>query len=145
MSDKRLQFAVEMMRELNSILGIETKLLTAFHPQIDGQTERMNQKLEQYLRFFVDHKQKDWPEQLVSAEFVINNKTHLTTKVPPFMANYRRELRIGVGLRRKEKIEKMTEFVERMRKVQEEAGTVLVKVQEEMKRQVDRRRKKAEV
>ena len=36
MSDKRLQFAVEMMRELNSILGIETKLLTAFHPQIDG-------------------------------------------------------------------------------------------------------------
>jgi len=37
--------------------------------------------------------------------------------VPPFMANYRRELRIGVGLRRKEKIEKMTEFVERMRKV----------------------------
>ena len=77
----------------------------------------MNQKLEQYLRFFVDHKQKDWPEWLVSAEFVINNKTHLTTKVPPFMANYRRELRIGVGLRRKEKIEKMTEFVERMRKV----------------------------
>ena len=50
------------MKELNRMLGIETKLLTAFHPQTDGQTEQMNQELEQYLRFFIDHRQKDWPE-----------------------------------------------------------------------------------
>ena len=56
------QFAVELTKKLNRILGIETKLLTVFDPQIDGQTERMNQKLEQYLWFFVDHRQKDWPE-----------------------------------------------------------------------------------
>ena len=49
--DRRLQFAAKMMKELNSILGIEMKLLTAFHPQTDGQTERINQELEQYLRF----------------------------------------------------------------------------------------------
>ena len=79
------------------------------------------------------------------AEFTINNKTHSTTKVSPFMANYGRELRIVVDLRRKEKIKKMIEFVEKMRKVQEEAGAVLVKAQEEMKRQADRRRKEAEV
>ena len=48
---------------------------------------------------------------------MINNKTHLTTKVSPFMANYGRELRIRVNLRRKEKMEKTTEFVERIRKV----------------------------
>jgi len=48
---------------------------------------------------------------------VINNKAHLITKVFPFMANYRRELRMGMDLRRKEKMEKMTEFMERMRKV----------------------------
>jgi len=53
----------------------------------------------------------------VSAEFAINNKVHLTTKVSPFIANYRRELRIGVDLRRKGKIEKAIEFAERMRKV----------------------------
>jgi len=47
--DRGPQFAVGLMRELNGLLGIETKLLTAFHPQTDGQTERMNQKLEQYL------------------------------------------------------------------------------------------------
>ena len=47
-----------------------------------------------------------------------------------FMANYRRKLRMDINLRRKEKIEKTTEFVEKMRKVQKEAGIV---VQEEMK------------
>jgi len=57
-SDRGPQFAVEIMKELNSILDIETKLSTSFHPQIDGQTERMNQELEQYLRFFIDYRQK---------------------------------------------------------------------------------------
>jgi len=57
--DRRLQFVAEMMKELNGILGIETKLSTVFYPQIDGQTERMNQELEQYLRFFIDYRQKD--------------------------------------------------------------------------------------
>ena len=61
------------------------------------------------------------------------------------MANYRRELRIGMDLRRKEKMEKVTEFVERMRKVQEEARTALVKAQKEMKRQADRERKETKV
>jgi len=60
--DRGLQFAAEMTKELNKMLGIETKLSTSYYPQTDGQTERMNQKLEQYLRFFIDHKQKDWPE-----------------------------------------------------------------------------------
>jgi len=134
-----------MMKELNSMLGIETKLLTAFHPQTDGQMERINQELEQYLQFFIDHRQNNWPEWLVSAEFAINNKTHLTTKVSLFMASYNRELRIGINLRRKRKVEKAMEFAERIRKVQEEVGAVLKKAQEEMKRQVDRGRKKAEV
>ena len=51
------------------------------------------------------------------AEFVINNKVHSTTKVSPFIANYRRELRMEIDLRRKEKMEKATEFAERMRKI----------------------------
>jgi len=97
----------------------------------------MNQELEHYLRFFVDHRQKDWPEWLASAEFTINNKVHSTTKVSPFMANYGRELRMGGDIRRKGKIEKVTEFVERMKKVQEKVGAALKKTQEEMKRYTD--------
>jgi len=72
--DRGLQFTAGVMRELNAMLGIESKLLTAFHPQTDGQTERMNQELEQYLRIFVDHCQKQWLEWLGTAEFAYNNK-----------------------------------------------------------------------
>jgi len=61
-SDRGLQFAAGLMRELNKMLGIKSKLSTAFHPQIDGQTERVNQELEQYLRMFIDHRQEQWPE-----------------------------------------------------------------------------------
>ena len=61
------------------------------------------------------------------------------------MANYGREIRIKVDLRRKEKIEKVTEFAERMRKVQKEAGVALTRAQKKMKRQADRGRKEAEI
>jgi len=71
----------------------------------------------------VDHRQKNWPEWLASAEFAVNNKVYMTTKVSPFMANYGRELRMGGDIRKKGKIESITEFVERMKKVHEEAET----------------------
>jgi len=61
-SDRRLQFAVKLTKELNRMLGIEKKLSTVFHLQTDGQTKQMNQELEQYLRLFVDYRQKDWLE-----------------------------------------------------------------------------------
>ena len=54
-SDRGPQFAAGIMRELNRMLRIEMKLSTAFHPQTDGQTEQMNQELEQYLHMFIDH------------------------------------------------------------------------------------------
>jgi len=127
------------------MLGIKTKLSTAFHPQMDGQTERMNQELEQYLWLFVEHRQKDWLEWLAAAEFAVNNKVHMATKVSPFMANYGKELRMGGDIRRKGKVESATVFMERMKKVQEEAEAALRKTQEEMKKYADRRRKESEV
>jgi len=61
-SDRGPQFVAGILRELNRILGIESKLSMAFHPQTDGQTEKVNQELEQYLRMFIDHRQEQWPE-----------------------------------------------------------------------------------
>jgi len=86
-SDRGPQFAAGVMRELNEMLGIDSKLSTVFHPQTDGQTERMNQELEQYLRMFIDHRQEQWPEWLGTAEFAYNNKIQTSTKVSPFKAN----------------------------------------------------------
>jgi len=100
--------------------------------------------LEQYLRFFVEHRQKDWLEWLASAEFAVNNKVYTATKVLPFMANYERELRIRGNIRKRGKVEKAMEFVERMKKIYEEAEAALKKAQEDMKRQTDRGRKEIE-
>ena len=127
-SDRGLQFVVELTKELNKILEIETKLLTVFYLQTDRQIEWMNQELEQYLRFFIEYRQRDWPEWLATAEFLVNNKIHTAIKVLPFIANYRRELRMEADIRRKEKVEKVTEFVKRMKKIQEKAVVALSKV-----------------
>jgi len=123
------------------MLEIKTKLSTAFHPQTDRQTEQMNQELKQYLWFFVEHRQKDWPEWLALAEFAVNNKIYIVTKVLLFMANYGRELRMGGDIRKKGKVESVIEFIERMKKVHKKAGAALKKIQEEMKIYVDQSRK----
>jgi len=64
----------------------------------------------------------------VTAEFTVNNKIYSATKISPFMINYSRELRMEADIRRKGKVEKVTEFAEKMNQVQEEAEVVLRKV-----------------
>ena len=143
-SDRGAQFAANLMKELNQILGIETKLLTAFHLQIDGQTKQTNQELEQYLRMFIDHRQEQWTEWLGTAEFAYNNKVNTSTKVSLFRANSERDLRMGFEMRKQGKSEGAKEFVERMKTIQEEAQVALKKAQEEMKKQADRKRGEVE-
>ena len=58
-SERGPQFEAELTKKLNKMLGIKMKLLVSFHLQTDRQTKYMNQELEQYLRFFVDHRQKN--------------------------------------------------------------------------------------
>ena len=55
-SDRGVQFVAGMIKELNELLGIQTKLSMAYYPQTDRQMERINQELEQYLRVFIDHR-----------------------------------------------------------------------------------------
>ena len=127
------------MKKLNNLLGIQTKLSTAYHPQMDGQIERINQELEQYLRVFIDHRQEQWLDWLEIAEFTYNNKIHVATKTSPFKANYGQDPRMGFEGRRKGKYKAAGKFVEKMKKIQEEAKAALEKAQEEMKRFRDRR------
>jgi len=139
-SDRGPQFAAGLMRELNRMLGIESKMSTAFHSQTDSQTERVNQELEQYLRMFIDHRQEQWPDWLGTAEFAYNNKVHSSTKTSPFKANYGQDPRMGFEVRKKRKYKGAKKFVIKMKKVQKEAKAVLGKVQEEMKKYTDRKR-----
>jgi len=141
-SDRGVQFVAGMMKKLNNLLEIQTKLSTAYHPQTDGQIERINQELEQYLRVFIDHRQEQWPDWLGIAKFMYNNKIYVATKTSPFKANYGQDPRMGFEGRRKGKYKAAGKFVEKMKKIQEEAKAALGKAQEKMKRFRDRRRGK---
>jgi len=125
--DRRVQFAAGIMKELNNLLGIQTKLSMAYYPQTDGQMERINQELEQYLRVFIDHRQEQWLDWLGMAEFMYNNKIYTATKISPFKANYGQDSRMGFEGRRKGKYEVVGKFMERMKKIQEEAKAALEK------------------
>jgi len=132
LSDRGPQFTAEFMKELNEILGIKTKLSTAYHPQTDGQTERVNQEIEQYLRMLVSHRQNDWPEWIAYAEFAYNNKIHTATHISPFFANYGMNPRIGIEPWRAGKSELAKEFAERMKLIHEEAQAALSKAHDDM-------------
>jgi len=138
--DRGPQFVAGIMRELNRMLGIESKLLMVFHPQTNGQMERVNQELEQYLRMFINHRQEQWPDWLGTAEFAYNNKAYSSTKVLPFKANYRQDPRMGFEMRRKGKYKGAEKFVTKMKEIQEEAKVALGKAQEKMKKYADRKR-----
>jgi len=142
--DRGVQFAVGIIKELNHLLGIQTKLLMVYHPQMDGQTERINQELEQYLRVFIDHRQEQWPDWLGTAEFAYNNKIHMATKISLFKANYGQDPRMGFEERRKRKYEAVEKFVERMKRIQEKAKAALGKAWEEIKKFADKKRREEE-
>ena len=87
-SDRGSVFTSHFWKSLANSLGINPRFSTAFHPQTDGQTERMNQTVEQYLRIYCNYQQDDWSRLLPLAEFAINNAKQDSTNVSPFYANY---------------------------------------------------------
>jgi transposase InsO family protein len=86
-SDRGTQFTAAFWKHLCAVLRIEARMSTAYHPQTDGQTERFNAVMEQYLRTFVSYQQDDWVRWLPMAEFAANNQTSAATGVSPFFAN----------------------------------------------------------
>jgi transposase InsO family protein len=87
-SDRGSKFVSKLGRFLIDKLGIRLRSSTLFHPQTDGQTERVNQVLEQYLRIFTSYNQDNWSKLLGQASFCYNNSVHSATKVTPFYANF---------------------------------------------------------
>ena len=87
-SDRGQQFTSRFTQRLLELCEIKGNRSTAYHPQSDGQTERTNQTLEQYLRIYCDYQQDDWNTLLPYAEFVYNNTQSASTKMTPFFANY---------------------------------------------------------
>ncbi|GLB39299.1 putative retrotransposable element tf2 155 kda protein type 1-like [Lyophyllum shimeji] len=134
-SDRGPQFVAEFTRELYRLLGIKLSTSTAYHPQSDGQTERVNQELEQYLRVFCNERQDDWDDLLPEAEFQYNNHVHSATKFTPFMLDTGRNPRMGFEPRPlNSNNETANKFFERMKLAQEEAKAALAKAKDDMAR-----------
>jgi transposase InsO family protein len=86
-SDRDTRFTGSYWQSFCELINTKTKLSTAFHPETDGQTERVNQILEQFLRLFVSN-HPEWDELLPLAEFEYNNSRHSSTQMSPFFINY---------------------------------------------------------
>jgi len=122
------------MKELYQLLGIEAATSTTYHPQTNGQTERVNQELEQYLRIFVGERQDDWYTLLPLAEFSYNNHIHLSTQQTPFLLlNTGRHPRMGFEPHQPPShFEVVNEFMDWMKDTLEEAKSALAKAKDDM-------------
>ena len=87
-SDRDPIFTFYFRGRLIELLGIRANRSSAFHPRTDGQTERLNSVLKQYLRMYCEYQQTDWASLLPIAEFSYNNSRHSATTLSPFFANY---------------------------------------------------------
>ena len=83
-SDRDPRFASKFTRELCKLMGIEQNISMAYHPRMDGQSERTNQWVETFLHFVTNYKQDDWAWWLPMAQFAHNNWPSNTTRKSPF-------------------------------------------------------------
>jgi hypothetical protein len=128
------------MKDLHKLIKVEINLSTAFHPQTDGQTERINQEVEQYLQLFINHRQTNWNNWLSCAEFSYNDKVHSSTGFSPFFVNYGRHLEKGTNYPKEVKSQSATEFAQTMETIWEETAAALRIAAEQMKRYYDQHR-----
>ena len=128
------------MRELYRLLRIKLAATTAYHPQGDSQTERVNQELEQYLRLFINQRQNNWVGLLPFAEFQYNNHIHSATQQVPFLLDTGRIPRMGFKPGQPpSRLESVNEFKEQMKDALDEAKATLAKSKDEMAKYYDRR------
>jgi transposase InsO family protein len=89
-SDRDSRLTSTEWKQFLGILGVRPRMSRSFHPQTDGQTERINQTIEAYLRSFINYEMDNWVGLLPMAEFAYNNSVTQATGMSPFFANYGR-------------------------------------------------------
>ena len=127
------------MKELYSQLQIEGNPSTAYHPETDGQMERVNAWVEQYLRIYINHRQMDWVEWLAIAEFAHNQTSTSATKYSPFLLNYGHQPRAGYTQKVKERNPAAGEFIKEMNTTRQIAESALKMASYDMKQFHDRK------
>jgi len=142
-SDRDSRFTSDVWKGFLRLTGIRSRMSTAFHLQTDGQTERLNQTIEAYLRSFVNHEQDDWVSLLPTAEFAYNNSITTATGISPFFANFGFHHTAANPTADETLHPASTVYAHWMKAVHEETSMALAKAQERMRRYADPNRKEA--
>jgi hypothetical protein len=137
-SDRGSQFVSGFMKGLYQNLGIEANPSTAYHPQTDGQTERVNQELEEYLRIYVNERQNDWVDWLPIAQFCHNDRSHSATGFSPFMITTGRHPFKGIYTGKETTNQTAEKYIEKFKETWKSTEKNLEQAAERMKRQHDK-------
>uniref|UniRef100_A0A0W0FVC2 Reverse transcriptase-rnase h-integrase n=1 Tax=Moniliophthora roreri TaxID=221103 RepID=A0A0W0FVC2_MONRR len=124
-SDRDPQFAAEVFREMGKLLEIKQMLSTTYHPQTDRETERVNQEVEIFLRFFCAKEQTKWKDLLHFAKFAHNTRTHSVTKNSPFYLTMGYHPRPLPTVFEKTMIPSVEKKVAELKKLREETSALL--------------------
>jgi len=129
-TDRGSLFTSKFWEHVTEALGISRKPSMAFHPQTDGQTERVNATLEQYLRAYCNYQQNDWGTLLPIAEFCCNNTQAESTKGTPFFANYEYHPRFMLDLgTQNEEMPEVSEYATVLQALHEELCVEMIEAQ----------------
>jgi len=152
-SDRGPQFISEFWTEFCRILGIKLKLSTAYHPQTDGQTEIMNQYLDQRLRPFINYHQDNWSDLLPVMDFAQAALPHDSTGLAPFYIEFGYEPRTSfdwtppsapANARERINREEAQQLAKRMHNAWQTARENMQRAQERQKKQANKKRREVD-
>ena len=125
LSDRGPQFDSQVMKELWRLIGVDGRMSTAYHPQTDGQTERVNREIESYIRIFCTANPHTWADLLTDMEVAFNNREHSATKFSPFFLMYGSHPRLVPTAFPRSKVPSVQEWLLKRLKAREEANAAM--------------------
>ncbi|CAI7803618.1 unnamed protein product [Closterium sp. NIES-54] len=140
-SDRDPKFTSKLWKELMGLLGTKLAMSSAYHPQTDGQTERLNQVVEQLLRTACKDDVSHWDTQLPTLEFAYNNASHAATGKTPFFLCYGREPLTPQQPTTPAHVQAAHDFVTTMQQLWEKTQRRLTTMQTSQKQYADRQRR----
>jgi hypothetical protein len=142
-SDRGSEFVSHFWRSLGRALEMKLHFTSGYHPEGDGQTERANQTLEQYLRIYCNYQQSNWASLLPIAEFAYNNAPSATTGVSPFFANKGYNPNLEVHPEHELASARARDFIVDLRELHQELRRTITDAQKSYQTSANARRKPA--
>lgn len=143
-SDRDPVFMSHFWSTLFDKLDVRLRPSSAYHPETDGQTERMNRKVEEMLRCYVDHNQRDWDKFLVHVEVAYNSAPHATTTYSPFFLNSGREMTtvpFDTTLPSNSRVPSVNQWLQSIENAKRHAQTAIYRANESMARYANKKRR----